>query len=184
MAVRAQTIEMPLCPRSGHTTSVVVRGGTYGVSGHRRQLFLCRPRAGSPHRFAGPLPRELTTEPLCVECLTVLHPHEGPPYPQTYQFPARQVAAALVAVGKGDAYHKAAEDARTNATRVRRNRRTAPKKRPKFYGANGTPAGDWGKSSRRFSGSRTPRPHGRRSWPSMICPSRASPGTSGSRRAR
>jgi hypothetical protein len=143
MAVRAHTIEVPRCPRPAHGTSAVVRGGTYGVSGHRRQLFLCRPHRGSPHRFAGTLPRELTTEPLCVECLTVLHPHEGPPYPQAYQFPARQVAAALVAVGKGDAYHKAAEDARTNATRVRRNRRTASKKRARFYGANGTPTGDW-----------------------------------------
>ena len=164
MAVRAQTIEMPLCPRSGHTTSVVVRGGTYGVSGHPRQLFLCRPRVGSPHRFAGPLPRELTAEPLCVECLTVLHPHEGPPYPQAYQFPARQVAAALVAVGKGDAYNKAAEDARTNATRVRRNRRTAPKKHTRFYGANGTPAGDWVEVFAPVLW----RPHAPTAWPEVV----------------
>lgn len=72
-----------------------------------------------------------------MECLTELDIHEGPPYPRRYQFPARQIAEALVEVARGTSYRAAAEIARTKASRQRRNAH-AP-----AYGANGQVVGDW-----------------------------------------
>lgn len=126
------------CPRPSHAGSHVVRAGRYATADHRRQLFLCRPRSGTAHRFAGPLAREVLKHgTTCVECLTELDIHEGPPYPRRYQFPARQIAEALVEVGRGTSYRAAAEISRIKAGRQRRNA-LAP-----VYGANGQVVGDW-----------------------------------------
>src|SRR5512143_2314337 len=128
----------PACPQPGHEGSHVVRGGTYGVSDNRRQLWLCRrPDAGRPgrwleHRFAEPLPRPAVRT----------GPEPDPPdsaqaYPRQYEFPVGLIAEALVAVGRGASYFSAAQQTRRRAPHVKRRRRGADR------GANGTLVGDW-----------------------------------------
>lgn len=127
---------VPACPR-GHT-SRVVRAGTYGPPDRPRQLWWCRPVDGTkPHRFAERLPRRVL-EPgphTCDTCETHLAVFEGPQHPRQYEFAARMVAQALVAVGSGVTYRRAAATARTaSAKELRRGTK---------YGPNGTLAGDW-----------------------------------------
>ncbi|HEX2766139.1 MAG TPA: hypothetical protein VHR55_05850 [Candidatus Limnocylindria bacterium] len=109
-----------ICPR-GHVGAPVVLAGTYGIHKHRRQLFWCR-APGSEHRFSEPLPRALlSSSASCVECLKQLERHEGPPHPRHYQFPARQIAWALLEVAGGMSYRGAGDLAREKAKRIRRN---------------------------------------------------------------
>lgn len=125
------------CPR-GHVGVRIVRGGTYGAGGHRRQLFVCRSPAGT-HRFAEALPRAvLHAGAACEECLTELDPFEGPPFPRGYEFPARVIAKALLSVAQLTSYRAAAATARSRH-RVKQGKRGvhAP------YGANGTLVADW-----------------------------------------
>lgn len=124
------------CPR-GHVGARIVRGGTYGSVGHRRQLFVCRSPAGS-HRFAEPLPRAvLDVGASCEECLTELDPFEGPPFPRGYEFPARVIARALLSVSRLTSYRAAAQIARSH--RVKQGKRGVRAS----YGANGTLVADW-----------------------------------------
>ena len=105
------------CPR-GHSGARIVRAGTYGSDGHRRQLFRCAPATGPAHRFAERLPRQVLDEgTVCHECLNPLTAHEGQPYPRRYRFPARQIAAALASVAAGSSYREAGEAARVAAKR-------------------------------------------------------------------
>jgi hypothetical protein len=94
--------------------------GRYGVPGHRRQLYRCLPCNGDrPHRFTEPLPREEAWRDACEVCERAVRPHEGPHAARYYQFVARGVAEALVAVGAGATYRQAALVVRERARRLR-----------------------------------------------------------------
>jgi hypothetical protein len=71
------------------------------------------------HRFTPPLPRLLTQSGVCDACDSVVHHHAGPVSPRSYAFPVREVASALVAVGTGASYARAADRARVSVGRRR-----------------------------------------------------------------
>lgn len=67
----------PPCPE--HPDSSVIRAGTYGARGIRRQRYLCRPADGKPHQFTPPLSREAVARgEACTRCDELLSPHHGP----------------------------------------------------------------------------------------------------------
>ena len=108
------------CPRPDHAGSRVRFDGRYGKPGHRRQLYRCVPGNGDrPHRFTGLLPREEAWRDACEACERQVHLHEGPHAARRYQFVARGIAEALVAVGAGASYRQAALVARERARRLR-----------------------------------------------------------------
>jgi hypothetical protein len=108
------------CPRPEHAGSRVRLDGRYGKPGHRRQLYRCLPANGDrPHRFTELLPREEAWHDACEACERPVHLHEGPHAARRYQFVARGIAEALVAVGTGTSYRQAALVARERAQRLR-----------------------------------------------------------------
>lgn len=108
------------CPRLDHAGSRVRFDGHYGKPGHRRQLYRCVPGNGDrPHRFTELLPREEAWHDACEACERPVHLHEGPHAARRYQFVARGIAEALVAVGAGASYRQAALVARERARRLR-----------------------------------------------------------------
>jgi len=94
--------------------------GHYGAAGHRRQYYKCIPANGDrPHRFTEVLPREESWENACERCERDVDLREGPHAARKYQFVARGIAEALVAVGAGSTYRDAALVARERAQRLR-----------------------------------------------------------------
>ncbi len=111
---------MGVCPRPQHSGSRVRFDGQYGPVGHRRQYDKCVPANGDrPHRFTEPLPREESWKDACELCERDVDFHEGPHAARKYQFVARGIAEALVAVGAGSTYREAAGVARERARRLR-----------------------------------------------------------------
>jgi hypothetical protein len=109
---------MPTCPRDGHEGSRVVFDGHYGKAGHRRQRYRCHPPNGDKwHRFTPALPRQAAVADECEHCERPLHMHEGPQTPRESLFSARDVALALVEVGRGESYRAASARVRTRANR-------------------------------------------------------------------
>ena len=108
-----------VCPRSEHAGSPVRLDGLYGKLGHRRQRYRCLPANGDrPHRFTERLPREEAWREACEICERPVGLHEGPHAARHYQFVARGIAEALVAVGAGTTYRQAALVARERARRL------------------------------------------------------------------
>ena len=108
------------CPRPEHAGSRVRLDGRYGKPGHRRQLYRCLPANGDrPHRFTELLPREEAWRDACETCERPVHFNEGPHAARRYQFVARGIAEALVAVGAGASYRQAGLVARERAQRRR-----------------------------------------------------------------
>jgi hypothetical protein len=108
------------CPRPEHVGSRVRFDGQYGAPGHRRQYYKCVPANGDrPHRFTEVLPREESWKDACEVCERDVEFNEGPHAARKYQFVARGVAGALVAVGAGSTYRAAAGVARERARRLR-----------------------------------------------------------------
>jgi len=108
------------CPRKEHGGSQVRFDGHYGAAGHRRQYYKCIPANGDrPHRFTEVLPREESWEDACERCERDVAFHEGPHAARKYQFVARGIAEALVALGAGSTYRDAALVARERAQRLR-----------------------------------------------------------------
>ncbi len=108
------------CPRAEHGGSRVRFDGHYGAAGHRRQYYKCIPTNGDrPHRFTEVLPREESWKDACGRCERDVAFHEGPHAARNYQFVARGIAEALVAVGAGSTYRDAALVARERAQRLR-----------------------------------------------------------------
>jgi len=110
----------PQCP--AYPNSHVVLDGRYGPREHRRPRYRCYPggvggKGEEWHRFTEPLPRQMTDGGMCVVCERDVHPHEGPQTPRTYEFAARHIAEALVAVGAGATYRDAAARVRRRAGR-------------------------------------------------------------------
>lgn len=87
----------------------VVFDGHYGKPGHRRQRFRCYPNGDRSafHRFTEPLPREAAPSGECEVCERHLEPHEGPQTPREYLFTAREIAATLMELGRGETYQSA-----------------------------------------------------------------------------
>lgn len=109
-----------VCPRPEHAGSRVRFDGQYGKTGHRRQYYKCVPANGDrPHRFTEQLPREESWKDACELCERGVDFHEGPHAARNYQFVARGIAEALVAVGAGSTYRDAAGVARERARRLR-----------------------------------------------------------------
>lgn len=106
------------CPRPEHAGSRVHLDGTYGRPGHRRQRYKCFPAGdGRAHVFTELLPREESWRVRCESCERQVERHEGPQAARKYQFVARGIAGALVAVGAGATYQQAALVARERASR-------------------------------------------------------------------
>ena len=109
-----------MCPRPEHAGSRVRFDGLYGAEGHRRQYYRCTPANGDrPHRFTEVLPREESWKDACELCERDVELREGPHAARKYQFVARGVAEALIAVGAGSTYREAAGVARERARRLR-----------------------------------------------------------------
>jgi hypothetical protein len=87
------------------------RDGTYGRA-QQRQRYRCTDPAGSFHRFTPPLPRERTADGVCDVCESTVHAHAGPVVSRGYRHRLHLVAEALVAVGRGVSYTRAAQRAR------------------------------------------------------------------------
>lgn len=112
-------------PRPGcqqHPGSHAVLDGHYGPKQHRRPRYRCYYETDAAglrrwHRFTEMLPRQMTDGGVCVFCERDVHGHEGPPTPRGYEFAARYIAAALVAVGRGESYRSASAAARAAAER-------------------------------------------------------------------
>jgi len=109
-----------VCPRPEHAGSRVRFDGQYGAPGHRRQYYKCVPANGDrPHRFTEVLPREESWKDACELCERDVELYEGPHAARKYQFVARGIAEALVAVGAGSTYREVAGIARERARRLR-----------------------------------------------------------------
>jgi hypothetical protein len=122
------------CPRPEHAGSRVRFDGHYGKPGHRRQLYRCLPANGDrPHRFTELLPREEAWRDACEVCERPVRLHEGPHAARYYQFVARGIAEALVAIGAGASYRQAGLVARERAGRLRSDPETG-EPRPTRHG--------------------------------------------------
>jgi hypothetical protein len=106
----------PSC--SLHPGSKVWRDGIYGDPQHRRQRWVCRPldRHVAEHNFTEHLPRQRTKLAECGECERAFQPDEGNHGSRQYTYTVRQVAEALIAVGNGTSYRRAASDIRQEAS--------------------------------------------------------------------
>jgi hypothetical protein len=129
-----------VCPRPEHAGSRVRFDGQYGAQGHRRQYYKCVPANGDrPHRFTELLPREESWNDACETCERDVEFHEGPHAARKYQFVARGIAEALVAVGAGSTYRDAAAAARERARRLRADPETGELR----FTRHGSLAMDW-----------------------------------------
>jgi len=93
-----------------------------GTVGSTASAF--RPPGDRPHWFAELLPREESWRDACELCERDVELHEGPHAARRYQFVARGIAEALVAVGANATYRDAAGVARERARRLRADEET------------------------------------------------------------
>jgi hypothetical protein len=108
------TGEVPVCPR-GHPDGRVVRDGIQRDGGRPRQRWRCILPDGSYHRFLGVVSRTRTSLETCVECESHLAPYEGPAAPARFEYLIREIAGALVDMGRGSTYTDAARRVRMQA---------------------------------------------------------------------
>ena len=106
--------ELPPCPR-GHTGVKVVRDGVQRRGGRERQRYRCVAPDGSYHRFLGALGRTRTDQGTCLECENHIAVHEGPAAPAEFEYLVREIADALVALGRGSSYTDTARRVRLMA---------------------------------------------------------------------
>lgn len=78
----------------------------------RASATAARAPTGPFHRFTPPLPRERTVDGVCEVCDSTVHAHAGPVVSRNYRHRLHLVAEALVAVGRGVSYTRAAQRAR------------------------------------------------------------------------
>ncbi len=103
------------CEQPGHGSGrVLVRDGFIGRAPRRRQRWRCRSAHDREdfHRFVPRVPRLEALEHRCLDCESGLDVAQGPNAARRYDFVAREVAAALVAVANGATYQQAALTAR------------------------------------------------------------------------
>jgi len=116
---RPALVDAPPCPRAGHDADSgfrVSRDGTYGRA-QQRQRYRCTGPDKTFHRFTPPMPRERTAAGVCDVCDSTVHAHAGPVVSRGYRHRLHLVAEALVAVGRGVSYTRAAQRARVAAGR-------------------------------------------------------------------
>jgi hypothetical protein len=91
----------PACPR--HPGSKVWLDGYYGAPTHKRQRYKCTPSdgGGPRHVFTETLPRLHGGIGECLECERHYDKHEGPTTGRRFHYSTRDVAYALIEVGKG-----------------------------------------------------------------------------------
>ena len=107
----------PECPR--HPGSKVWFDGRYGDPAHRRQRYKCTPANGEPrHVFTETLPRMHGGTGECLECERHYQAHEGPPTGRKFHYTTRDVAYALIEVGKGRPDRVVGRDVRSRAGRT------------------------------------------------------------------
>jgi transposase-like protein len=121
MARPRQDTLRPRCPRPGHENSRVWLNGHRGPEGHRRPRWKCVPANGDkPHQFSETLPRQVTHDGFCDECERIYRRNEGPQGARYYLYSVREIAKALIDVGKGSSYRGAAFGVRRHAGRGHR----------------------------------------------------------------
>ena len=107
------------CPRGhgghGGHGGRVVRDGIQRKGGRERQRWRCISVNGSYHRFLGVLSRTRATDETCVECENHIAPHQGPAAPAASEYLVREIAGALVGIGRGATYKDAARRVRARA---------------------------------------------------------------------
>ena len=59
--------------------------------------------------------RTRVTDATCVECENHIAPHQGPAAPAEFEYLVREIAGALVDVGRGQTYTDAAKRVRARA---------------------------------------------------------------------
>ena len=106
--------EIPVCPR-GHPEGRVVRDGIQKDGGRPRQRWRCILPGGEYHRFLGVVSRTRTSIETCVECENHIAAYEGPAAPAQFEYLIREIAGALVDVGRGSTYTDAARRAHMQA---------------------------------------------------------------------
>ena len=110
---------MPSCPREGHERHRVVRDGWKGTAPRRRQRWRCIAPDGKFHRV--PVAKVARLEALtqaCLDCENDLHASQGHRVASKYDFVAREVAAALVALAAGATNADASKTVRTSVGRM------------------------------------------------------------------
>lgn len=115
--------DLPVCPRPGHGETRVIRDGVQRRGGRERQRYRCVLPDGSYHRFVGALSRTHIAAGVCDHCDNRLRPDEGPVAPPGFDYLVREIAGALVAIGKGESYTDAARRVRASAYPHRIGRR-------------------------------------------------------------
>lgn len=93
----------------------LVRDGFVGKEPWRRQRWRCRSVSNPAdcHRFLPAVPRLEALEHRCLDCESHLDVAQGPNIARRYDYVAREVASALVALANGATYQQAALTART-----------------------------------------------------------------------
>lgn len=120
----------PPCPEHDSHVLKVVRDGTYGKSGHKRQRYRCYPAVADPrypngwHRFTPARPRDHVHfgEGHCEHCEEVRGVHRGEQTVARRQsWSVHLVAEALVKLAEGQSYSKVGKWAweRSGRTRTR-----------------------------------------------------------------
>lgn len=107
--------DIPACPR-GHLEGRVVRDGLQKHGGRPRQRWRCILPGGSYHRFLGVVSRTHSDHETCAECESHLEPYEGPSAPAQFEYLIREIAVALVDIGRGSTYIDAARRVRLQAS--------------------------------------------------------------------
>jgi hypothetical protein len=114
---RPSDVSAPPCYR-GHESERVYAFRLYGAL-RDRVLYRCEPSDPDikPHTFAAQLPKVRVDDGLCDACEHEFGTHDGHQSVREYTFTAREIAAGLVAVGKGLPYTRIAASVRTEADR-------------------------------------------------------------------
>jgi hypothetical protein len=92
-----------------------VRDGIQKDGGRPRQRWRCILPGGEFHRFLGVVSRTRTSLETCVECENHIAAYEGPAAPAQFEYLIREIAGALVDVGRGSSYTDAARRVRMQA---------------------------------------------------------------------
>lgn len=103
------------CGDPAHRGWTVWRDGYYGRAPRRRQRYRCfDPKAPETrtHKFTPKVMRLESIDTHCLDCESPLAVGQGPNAARRYDFAAREVAAALVALAHGATYSQAALTAR------------------------------------------------------------------------
>jgi len=106
--------DVMVCPRA-HQDVRIVRDGIQRAGGRSKQRWRCTGSDGSFHRFLGVVSRTRATSETSTECENHIAAHEGPAAPSEFEYLIREVAAALVEVGRGMTYSEAAQRVRMRA---------------------------------------------------------------------